>query len=72
VETLYKDTPEMRTSPLIRTPSMAPAAYRVYKTPPENLMRTPPLIRTLRAGPRVSGIEGFHCIVKVYQKVNVF
>ena len=25
VEPLYKDTPEMRTSPLIRTPPMAPA-----------------------------------------------
>ena len=43
-EPLYKDTPEMRTSPLIRTPYMVPAPG-VYKTSPE--MRTPPLIRTL-------------------------
>jgi hypothetical protein len=45
VEPLYKDTPEMSTSPIIRTPSMAPATLKVYKTNPE--MRTPPLIRTL-------------------------
>ena len=35
VEPLYKDTPEMRTSPLIRTPCTVPATYthrEVYKT----------------------------------------
>ena len=29
-------------------------------------MRTPPLIRTLEAVPRVSGIEGFHCTAVIY------
>jgi hypothetical protein len=44
-EPLYKDTPEMRTSPLIRTPSMVPGTLKSVQTTPE--MRTPPLIRTL-------------------------
>ena len=36
VEPLYKDSPEMRTSPLIRTPSSTvPATKTVYKTTPE-------------------------------------
>ena len=33
----------------------------VYNTTPE--MRTPPLIRILKAVSRVSGIEKFHCII---------
>ena len=33
----------------------------MYKMTPE--MRTPPVIRTLQAVPRVSAIEGFHCIL---------
>ena len=31
-----------------------------YKNTPE--LRTPPLIRTLKTVPRVSGIEGFHTV----------
>ena len=50
VEPIHKDT--------ICGPSYI---YRdVYKSSPK--MRTPPLIRTLEAVPRVSRIEGFHCI----------
>ena len=45
----------METPPLIRTPCTVPATQRsVQKLPPE--MRTP-LIRTLYAAPRVSGIS---------------
>jgi hypothetical protein len=39
-------------------------------------MRTPPLIKTLQAVPRVSRIEGFHCIyiakLNLYAYKNVF
>ena len=46
VESLHKDTPEMRTSPLIQDTTYQ-IHREVYKTTPE--MRTPPLIRTLEA-----------------------
>ena len=46
----------------IRTLSISQTHRDVYKTTPE--MRTPPLIRTLEAVPRVSGIEEFHCTYK--------
>ena len=52
VEPLYKDTPEMRTSPLIGTLGMVQATFvhrKVYRPTPE--MRTPPLIRTLEGVP---------------------
>jgi hypothetical protein len=46
---------------------MAPATLKkVYKTIPEMTLRTPPLIRP---GPRMSGLEGFHCIL-VRSKAN--
>ena len=71
VEPLYRDTPEMRTSPLIRTPCMIPATLHkeVYKITPE--MRTPSLVRTLKAAPTVSGMEGFHCII-VFISAEIF
>jgi hypothetical protein len=37
----------------------------MYRTTPET--RTPPLIRTFWAGPRVSGIEEFHCTMLLFQ-----
>ena len=33
-------------------------------------MRTPPLIRTLEAIPRVSGIEGFHCNIIIVRYIQ--
>ena len=39
VESLYEDTPEMMTSPLIRTPTHGPSYIEVHKTIPE--IRTP-------------------------------
>ena len=33
-------------------------------------MRTPPLIRTLEAVPRVSGIEGFHCNIIIVRYIQ--
>ena len=41
----------------------------VYKMTPE--MRILPLIRTLKVVPRVSRIEGFHCIGKLIHTYNV-
>ena len=52
---LHTTTPEMRTSTGHHERSQLHRT--VYKTTPE--MRTPPLVRTLEAVPRVSGIEGF-------------
>ena len=57
VEPLFKDTPELKTPPLIRTPCTQSQLHgEVYKTTPE--MRTPPL---LEAVSRVFGIEELHC-----------
>ena len=62
VESLYKNTPEMRTFPLIRAPSacMVPVTSKSHDIKQPLKCGPPPLIRTVYAVPRVSGIEGFH------------
>ena len=56
MEPLYKDPPEMRTSPLIRTPCMH-VWSQLYI---EKCIKTSPEMRTPIAVSRVSEIEGFH------------
>ena len=64
MEPLYKDTPEMSTSYYMQDTVIGPT-YIDMCTQMTPQMRTPPLIRTLQAVPRVSAIEGFHCMYKI-------
>ena len=61
VEPLYEDTPEMNEDISLDQDTMHGPSYIDMCTKSIPKMRTSPLIRTLYAVPRVSGIEGFHC-----------